>query len=440
MQESLFAKITSVFRRPSGRVLLLLCAMYFVTYIDRVNLSTAAPILQKELGLSNTQLGLVFSAFGYTYAVFQILGGVIGDKIGPRYALAVYGMIWSAATMLTGFGAGVISLFLARLLLGVGEGGAFPTASRSMADWFAPGRRGYAQGITHSFARLANTVTPPLVVFLVALTSWRDSFLILGSFSLIWVVVWFWYYRDDPRQHSGMRHEELKELPVIPPRNGRPPIPWRALLKRMWPTTLVCFCYAWTLWLYLTWIPSFFVQAYGMNIKSSAVYSFGVFFAGLVGDALGGILSDWLLRRTGSLTVARSYVMAGSMITSFLCMVPVLVSNDLSIVAFSLAAAFFFVELTIAPIWALPADIAAGHPATATGIMSTGTGLASIVSPFAFGWLADAAGSVFVPFIASMALLLVGAAFCFSIRPDRPLEEEVDPPIITPLITASRLA
>ncbi len=418
-QEGFFGHLKGMFLTSTGRVLFLLCMMYFVTYVDRVNLSVAAPVLQKELGLSNTQLGLVFSAFGYTYAAFQILGGVIGDKIGPRYALAIYGTVWSVATVLTGFSNGLLSLFLARLLLGAGEGGAFPTASRSMADWFVLEKRGYAQGITHSFARLANTITPPLIVLLITFSSWRGAFVLLGVLSLVWVAFWFWYYRDDPRQHSGVTQAELEHLPPVPARGKRPPVPWGPLIRRMWPTTVVCFCYAWTLWLYLTWIPSFFVQAYGMNLKNSAIFSFGVFFAGLVGDTLGGIVSDRILKRTGSLNKARSLLMSASMLASLVCMIPVLFVKDLTVVSVALAAAFFFVEFTIAPIWAIPADIAPQYPATATGLMSTGTGLASIVSPLAFGWLADMTGSVTFPFITSIGLLFVGALFCFLMKPDQ---------------------
>src|SRR5213593_4414163 len=138
--------------RPTNVVLALLCLMYLITYVDRVNIATAADAIRRELRLSNTQLGFLQSAFGYPYLLFQIFGGWIGDRFGPRRTLFVCGVIWAAATILTGLAGGLVSMFLVRLLLGVGEGATFPVATRAMQMWTAPERRSFAQGITHAFA------------------------------------------------------------------------------------------------------------------------------------------------------------------------------------------------------------------------------------------------------------------------------------------------
>ncbi len=131
-----------MFRRVTTRVLLLLCAMYLITYVDRVNVSTAASQFGAELGLTHTQVGFVFSAFAYPYLVFQIIGGWLGDRFGPRRTLAVCAIIWAGATVLTGLAGGFVSLVIARLLLGLGEGATFPTATRAMSNWTTPERRG----------------------------------------------------------------------------------------------------------------------------------------------------------------------------------------------------------------------------------------------------------------------------------------------------------
>src|SRR3954447_25067365 len=158
--------------RPTGVVLFLLCLMYGITYIDRVNVSTAAAVFGKDLHLTNTQVGFVFSAFAYPYLLFQIFGGWVGDRFGARVALTVAGLIWSAGTVMTGLAGSFGSMIAARLLLGLGEGATFPVATRAMSDWTAAGRRGFAQGITHSSARLGNAITPPMVAALVLLVSW----------------------------------------------------------------------------------------------------------------------------------------------------------------------------------------------------------------------------------------------------------------------------
>ncbi|HXJ80248.1 MAG TPA: MFS transporter, partial [Candidatus Methylomirabilis sp.] len=281
-------------------VLFLLCLMYGITYIDRVNIGTAASAIQKEFHLSNTQLGFAFSAFAYPYLLLQIWGGWIADRFGARKTLVVCGFVWAGATILTGLVGGLASLFLARLLLGVGEGATFPTATRAMANWTPAGKRGYAQGITHSFARLGNALAPPLVVALMAAFTWRGSFVALGCTSFLWVVVWWAYFRNDPRGHRGCTPEEIARLPPFrtATMTKAEPVPWRALTIRMLPVTVVYFCYGWTLWLYLNWLPSFFLHGFNINLKKSAVFSMGVFLAGVVGDTAGGLVSDWILHRT----------------------------------------------------------------------------------------------------------------------------------------------
>src|SRR5437867_3493611 len=158
--------------RATRIVLGLLCLMYLITYVDRVNIATAASSIRKELALSNTQLGFVLSAFAYPYLLFQVFGGWIGDRFGPRRTLFLCGLVWAAATIMTGLAGGLVSLFLVRMLLGVGEGATFPVATRAMQSWTPVGGRGFAQGLTHSFARLGNAVTPPIVAWLITTINW----------------------------------------------------------------------------------------------------------------------------------------------------------------------------------------------------------------------------------------------------------------------------
>jgi MFS family permease len=403
-------------------VLFLLCLMYGITYIDRVNISTAALAFRTELGLTNVQYGWIFAAFGYSYALFQIIGGWIGDRFGPRLVLGACGLVWALATLGTGLAGGFWSLVFARILLGLGEGATFPTATSAMANWTRAGWRGFAQGITHSFARLGNALTPPLVAALIAIWSWRGAFVLTGAVSLCWVVLWVWYFRDDPRSHDGVSDAELGVLPPYRARRDREAVPWRRLVPRMLPTTIVYFCYGWTLWLYLSWLPQFFQQGYGLNLAKSALFSGGVFLAGVAGDTVGGLLSDFVFRFTGDLAKARRNVIAGSLLGSLVCLVPIFFVTDLGILAAALAGAFFCLELTIGPIWSVPMDIAPKHAGTAAGIMNTGSALAAIVSPVVFGYVVTLSGSWVLPFAGSIGLLLVGAILTFWMRPDRALD------------------
>jgi len=146
--------------RATSIVLVLLCIMYFITYLDRVNVSTAAAGFGKEFNLSHTQIGLVFSAFAYPYLIFQVIGGWVSDRFGSKRTLIFCGVLWAAATILTGFAGGLFSLLAARVLLGLGEGATFPAATAAMSRWVTKEKRGFAQGITHAASRIGNAVAP----------------------------------------------------------------------------------------------------------------------------------------------------------------------------------------------------------------------------------------------------------------------------------------
>src|SRR5262249_4929308 len=266
-----------------------------------------------------------------------------------------------------------------------------PVATRAMQTWTAFERRGFAQGITHAFARFGNAVTPPLVAWLIALTTWRGAFVALGCCSLVWVIAWVSYFRDNPAEHPGITREELERLPNagVPPSRAHQVVPWKPLAARMFPVTAVYFCYAWTLWLYLNWIPSFFLHEYAINLGRSALFSSAVFLAGVAGDLLGGTLSDALLRRTGDIRAARRNVVVAGFTGSFLSLLPIFATRDLTTIVLCLAAAFFFAELVIGPMWSIPMDIAGRYSGTASGIMNTGSALAGILSPLAFGIVID---------------------------------------------------
>jgi len=413
--------------RATGIVLFLLCLMYGITYIDRVNIATAAGPIQKEFGLSNAQYGLIFGAFGWAYLALQVSGGFIADRFGARKTLTISGVIWAGATLLVGLVSGFWSLFVCRVLLGIGEGATFPTATRAMANWTSPDMRGFAQGITHSFARFGNAISPPLVVVLMAGFGWRGSFVALGLVSLVWVVLWGIYFRDDPRTHAGVSADEANRLPPFRGRREQPVIPWGPLLKRMTPVVIVYFCYGWSLWLYLSWLPLFFSHGFKLNLKNSAFFSTGVFLAGVVGDTVGGVVSDRILRTRKNLIWARSYLVFLSLMCSLACLVPVVFIHDLVAIAVLLSLAFFFLELSIGPMWAIPMDIAPNFSGTASGIMNSGSALAAIVSPWVFGLIIDKTGNWTLPFAGSIALLFFGALLSFTMHPERSLEPERSP-------------
>ena len=414
------------FLRVRYLVLFIVCLMYFITYIDRVNIAVAGPLIRREMNLSPTQLGLIFSAFAYPYAAMQIVGGLLADRFGPRLVLAVLSVLWALATLMTGISWGVAGLVMSRVLLGVGEGGAFPAATRAFSFWMPVAERGFAQGITHSFARLGGAVTPPIVMAIAIWQGWRASFVVLGSVSFVWTVVWLAIFRNSPAEHKWVKASELAEigLPAARARQDkRARVPWKLLIKRMWLVTFVDFCYGWSLWVFLTWLPSYLSDVRGFELSQMAMVTMLPLTAGVVGDTLGGVATDSILKRTHNIRLARRTLLVGGLTGAFVFILPAIFTPSPFHAIVYLASSFFFLELTNAVLWTLPIDIADRFAGTAGGFMNTGFGIAGIVSPVVFGFLIQKTGSYMFPFFISAGLLLVGAACSLKIDPTRRIDD-----------------
>jgi MFS family permease len=408
--------------RATNVVLILLCIMYFINYVVRVTVSTAAASFQPELHLSNKQVGLIFSMFAYPYLLFQFVGGWVSDRWGARKALTVFAVIWSSATVWMGLTSTLAGMLVSRVMLGIGVS-ALPTATRAMSDWLPASKRGFGQGITHSSARLGNAVTPPLVAWLILLVTWRGSFIVIGAASFLWALAWAWYFRDNPAEHPGMTREELERLPEHHGGKKKTSVPFGQLARRMATITVVYFCYGWTLWFFLAWIPLYFFHSYQLKLSSSALFSSGVFLGGVVGDALGGIVSDRIFERTGDRIKARRNLIILGFLCSAVLTIPVVFVHNVGVVAVLLSAAFFFAEFTVGPIWAIPMDIAPRAAGAASGLMNSGSALAAIVSPLVGGFIVDKTNNWELAFVAGIALLLFGAVLAFWMKLDEIGEE-----------------
>jgi len=408
--------------RATRNFLLILCLMHIILFVDRVNLAAAAEAIKTDLGLTNIQLGVAFSAFNYAYAPFQLVGGWISDRYGSRRTLAICALVWAVTTMVTGAVGGLATLFAVRFALGMGEGATLPAATRALAKWTSDASRGFGIGLTHAAGRLGAGVTAPVVAFLITWLSWRWSFVVLGIVTAFWSVLWLWYFRDDPRDHPGISPAEVAALTAGPARpGGSGPVPWRRLVPRMAPMMIVYFSMGWTGWLYVTWMPSLFSKNYGLDLKKSALFYAATFLCAMVAEFFGGVISDYLLRRTGSKRIARSLLVSVCLILALMALVPAILVHDLipGIAAFT--AALFFLDTAISPMWIATTDIAPEYAGSSSALMNAAGAVAGILSPVAFGWILDRTGSWTLPFAVSMALMLLGSVTAFWIRPDEEL-------------------
>jgi sugar phosphate permease len=419
-------------RRSFGRwyILLLICLMYLITYLDRVNISTAAPEISKEFHFDKITMGVIFSAFVWAYAIFQVPGGWLSDRFGARPVLTTIVAYWSIMTAATAAATSAFSFIIIRFLFGVGEAGAFPGATRAMQLWYPRSERGFVQGITHSASRLGAAIAPPLVVLIMTTIGWRSVFYICGGVGFVWAIWWFVSYRNLPEEHGMVNHEELEHIRGLDEKGAvkeahierkAANVPWAALLKspNMWAIMCAYFTYVYCLWIFLSWLPSYLVEFRHFTLLKVGIFASLPLFAGVVGDTVGGLATDWLLKITGSTKLARRLVAVVGMLGCCVFIVPAALTSDAYTAVYCLTASMFFLECTIGPSWAVPMDAGGKYSGTVSGMMNMAGNIGGALSPLVFGFLVQY-GNWQAPFIVAAALLVAGSAvWLFWLDPDR---------------------
>lgn len=374
-------------------VLGLTVAAYMITYMDRQILAVARPVIREELGISLVMMGWITFSFRIAYALFQIPGGWLGDRIGARRALAIIVTWWSIFTGFTAMAWNAVSMLVIQVFFGMGEAGAFPIATRSLARWMRPTERGFAQGVTHAGSRLGAALTPPIVVFIIAKYGWRAAFFAFGVLGLLWAITWFWYYRDTPEEHAGVNQAE-REL-IGSGRKRTTDIPWRKILSHgnLWVLAVMYFCYNYNLNVYQDWFPSYLREARGMSLTAMGVYASLPLFAGTLGDLAGGWFSDVVLKRTGNVNLARRWVAIAGFLLSAAATIPAIQSTDPRTSVAYYCVAFFGLEWTVGISWAIPLDIGGDFAGSVSAVMNTlgnvgGAISAAVVTYMAknYGW------------------------------------------------------
>jgi MFS transporter, ACS family, glucarate transporter len=398
-------------------VLGLTVAAYLITYMDRVNIASAVPVIQKELGFSMVTVGWILSSFRWGYALFQIPGGWLGDRIGPRRALALIVTWWSIFTSATALAWSATSMAAFRFLFGMGEAGAFPIATRSLSRWILPGERGFAQGLTHAGSRLGAALTPPLVVLLMAAYGWRAAFFVFGLMGLFWAAVWYWYYRDTPQEHASVNEAErnLIVAAVGGARTGKTrSVPWRQILasSTLWTLSAMYFCYAYCIAVYLDWFPKYLNEHRGFDLKHMGMYASLPLLAGTAGDLLGGWASDRWARRSGDLKRARQGVAVAGFLVAAAGILPATFTASPTGSVWYTCIAVFGLETTVGVSWAIPLDIGGDYAGSVSAVMNTCGNIGGAISPTLLAYLVRSYGWN-VPFVVASALC-VAAAVLFS--------------------------
>jgi len=408
-------------------VLVLLCLMYLITYLDRVSMANTAPQISKEYGFTKVTMGIIFSAFIWSYSLFQVPGGYLGDRFGPRKVLSSIMTYRTVIAFLTSKAVGFFSFWGIRFSLGVGEAGAFPTATRAMQMWYPRDERGFVQGVSHAASRFGAAIGPPVAVAIMLSLGWRWVFYLIGIFSLLCAILYALLYRNMPEADRYVSRAELARIRgvddkgEIKPANitKRPKFPWSILLHgNMWAVMCAYGAYIYSLWFFLTWLPTYLVEYRKFTLIKMGIYASIPLLGGVLGDAFGGWLTDKLLVKTNNLKFSRRSVAITAMLgCGAFTMIAALARNPITTV-YCLTGAMFFLEMNIGPAWAVPMDVGGEYSGTVSGMMNMAGQFVGAFSPTVFGVLVSK-GAWVAPFAVSAGLLFIGAAiWAFWIDPD----------------------
>ncbi|MEV0055268.1 MFS transporter [Saccharopolyspora shandongensis] len=396
-----------------------LCSLSFVVnYIDRTTLSVALPYMSADIHLTPTEQGLALSAFFATYALAQLPAGALIDKHGVRRVFGIGAFVWGAVTMLMSLVRGPILLIIGRLVLGVGESVGYPGCAKVVSKWFPKSERALANSVWDNGSRVGAVIALPLVTGIVALFDWRWAFVFTGGLALLWVVLWFFTYRD-PDRHPKLTAEERALLVEGGARLGDeetgagPKIRWRSLFRyrTVWSMMIGFFCLNYVLFFFITWFPSYLVQERGFDLLKLGIFGVIPGIVAIGGSLLGGYTSDLLLRRGWSLTKARKTCLVSGLLLSSVIGGAVLVESAAAALVL-LSISYASLAFTGASIASLPADVAptARQVSSLAGIQNFASNIAGVSGPLITGALvALGGGSYLVPLLVSGAVAIAGA-------------------------------
>ncbi|MDZ4810791.1 MAG: MFS transporter [Bacteroidota bacterium] len=412
--------------QPTRKRYTILAAIFVnvvINYMDRSNISVAATMITVDLKLTPVQLGYIFSAFGWTYAILQIPGGIMTDRYGARLVYAFSMILWSVITIAQGFATSFIVLFILRLLIGVFEAPSYPANNRIVTSWFPDKERATAIAIYTSGQFIGLAFLAPALTALQYYAGWQGLFIITGAVGVVWGIVWYFFYRD-PLEHATVNEAELQYIEKggglinrknVNNKSTSQPFKWSDLKevcshKKLWGIYLGQFSLAGTMWFFLTWFPTYLVKYRGMDfIKSGFLASVPFLFA-FAGVLLSGFLSDYMIKKGLSTSMARKV----PVITGLLLSTSIIGANYVSsppLIIMFMCIAFFgngFASIT----WVFVSTLAPKHLVGLTGgVFNFIGGLAAIFIPLIIGFLVS--DGSFAPALILVGSLGITGALCY---------------------------
>jgi MFS family permease len=375
-------------------VLFFAVTLAIITYVDRVCISQAAPAMQAELGLTKIQMGYAFTAFGWAYALFEIPGGWLGDRIGPRKVLMRVVSMWSIFTVLTGWAWNLGSLVVSRFFFGMGEAGCFPNITKAFANWFPTAERVKAQGILWLSARWGGAFTPLMVGWMLASGGegkfglglhYRWVFLIFGLLGVVWALMFYRWFRDYPKDHPSVSAAELAVIGETE-QSGDHSMPWGKLLasRTVWMLWAQYFFMSYAWYFYITWFPTYLKEQFsGMGDMQRALLACVPLFFGGIGSILAGLLSARLDMWLGSIARTRRWLgVLGMGAAGIMLLISMQLQTPVaSVLAIGLAA--LCSDLSMPGAWGACMDVGGRHTGALSGSMNMMGQVGGAIAPMA---------------------------------------------------------
>jgi ACS family glucarate transporter-like MFS transporter len=418
--------------RTRWLILGLLFAISVVTYIDRVNISVTARQMMPALGLTDQQMGFIFSAFVIGYALFQVPGGWLADRWGIRIVLTVALLWWSCFTAFTAMAAasdlagllGIVGvLALTRFLLGVGEATALPAFNRAVTDWLPAHERGLGIGIAIGGIGIGSAITPPVTAWIMVNYGWQTAFFVSAALGIGLAAIWWLLARDRPSEHPWVAKQgtvtTAADLSLRPPS-----IPWAALRKTptVWWLVLSYSCLGYVAYIYMSWFYLYLVNVRGFDVLRGGYFASAPFLAMLVSCPLGGWVTDRLALRRG-ITQGRKLVGAAGMTlaAATIGLGALMESPYLAIASLSLGAGCLY--FTIGAYWSSTSDLSKAHAGTLSGLMNMGANIGGAISPTLTPWIAQHWGWPVSLGVAAL-IAMIGGILWLNIDPGKGLHRE----------------
>lgn len=408
LSDATLAPTTAVSKLRWGIVLLLLLAAV-VNYLDRANLSIANTTIAAEFGFSQTEMGLLLSAFLWPYALANLPAGWLVDKFGPKRMFSWALGLWSTFTVLASFVNSYSFFYGLRMMLGIAESPFFTSGIKITHRWFGDNERGLPTAIINTGSQIANAIAPPILTVLLLTLGWRGMFVAIGLMGIPLLLAWWKFYRDPNAREDALLHAGHRSVATA---DEKAESSWGALFRHSttWFMVIGNFSIMFTIWVYLTWLPGYLEKSLGFSLKATGWIASIPFFAGILGVLVGGMLSDRLVRRgVRAITARKVPIVTGAALAAcFVAPIPFVDSTPIAIGL--LAMGYFCSQMPQGALWTLASDIAPKSQVASLGaIQNFGGFLGAAMAPIVTGIILDTTGKFTNVFLLGAGLLMLGA-------------------------------